>query len=113
MASLNCISALQEKALARDAEMQFNEAMNRAQAALGRVAPNLNNPQTKSKYASYAALDRVLRPVYTKEGFSLSFDTAETPHPDTVRVLCYVSHRAGHTRKYQVDMPCDGKGAKG
>ena len=29
-----------------------------------------------------------------------------------VRVLCYVS-RGGHTRTYQIDMPADGKGAKG
>src|SRR6185312_14319458 len=30
-----------------------------------------------------------------------------------VRVLCYVSHKAGHSRTYHVDMPADGKGAKG
>ena len=30
-----------------------------------------------------------------------------------MRVLCYVSHSAGHTRTYQCDMPSDGKGAKG
>lgn len=30
-----------------------------------------------------------------------------------VRVLCYVSHRGGFTRTYRVDMPADGKGAKG
>lgn len=30
-----------------------------------------------------------------------------------MRVLCYVSHTAGHTRTYQCDMPADGKGAKG
>lgn len=107
------LAALQEKALARDAEIQFNEAMNAVQAELGRIAPDLNNPQTKSKYASYAALDKIIRPLYTKNGFSLSFDTGDTTREETVRVLCYVSHRAGHTRRYQVDMPADGKGAKG
>jgi hypothetical protein len=30
-----------------------------------------------------------------------------------VRVLCYVSHSAGHCRTYTKDMPADGKGAKG
>jgi ERF superfamily len=108
------LSALQEKAVARDAEMQFNEAMNAAQSELGRVAPDLDNPQTKSKYASYAALDRKIRPIYTKHGFSLSFDSGDSPLPDTVRVICYVSHRGGHTRKYTgPPMPSDGKGAKG
>jgi hypothetical protein len=30
-----------------------------------------------------------------------------------MRVLCHVSHSAGHERTYQIDMPADGKGAKG
>jgi len=107
------LAALQEKAMLRDAEMQFNDAMNVAQSELGRVAPNLENPQTHSRYASYAALDKVIRPIYVKHGFSLSFDTGDCPHPDMVRVVCYVSHRAGHTRTYRTDMPADGKGAKG
>ena len=107
------LAALQEKALDRDAEVQFNEAMNQAQSELGRIAPDLSNPQTHSKYASYPALDRVIRPVYSKNGFSLSFDTGDAPQPEMVRVLCYVSHRGGYTRTYRTDMPADGKGAKG
>ena len=107
------LAALQEKAISRDAERQFTDAMNLAQAEIGRVAPDLTNPQTHSKYASYAALDRIVRPVYTKHGFSLSFDEGDCDKPDMVRVVCYVSHRAGHTRTYHKDMPADGKGAKG
>lgn len=101
----------QEKA--RQAELEFNEAMNRVQNEIRRVAPDANNPQTHSKYASYAALDRVIRPSYSKEGFSLSFNTADCPlQGEFIRVICYVS-RGAHTRTYQVDMPADGKGAKG
>jgi hypothetical protein len=108
------LAALQEKAMAKDAESQFNLAMNAAQGEIPRIAPDLNNTQTSSKYASYKALDRVVRPVYLKHGFSLSFDTADTGTPETVRATCYVSHRAGHTRKYQSPlMPADGKGPKG
>jgi hypothetical protein len=106
------LAALQEKALAREAEYQFNEAMSRVQKELLMVAPDLQNPQTHSKYASYAAIDKVVRPVYTREGLSLSFDTGDSPTPDCVRVVCYVS-RGSHTRTYKVDMPADGKGAKG
>ena len=43
---------------------------------------------------------------------SLSFDTAVCPLTEHIRVVCYVALR-GHTRRYQIDMPCDGKGAKG
>lgn len=106
------LAALQEKTMLREAEIQFNEALSRAQAEIKRVAPDLQNPQTSSKYASYAAIDRVIRPIYTREGMSLSFSHADCPKPDHVRVICYASLGA-YTRTYQMDMPADGKGAKG
>lgn len=110
---LQILQEMHFKELARSAEVEFNLAMNAVQSELGRIAPDLNNPQTKSKYASYAALDRVIRPIYTKHGFSLSFDSGESA-PETVVAYCYVSHCYGHTRKYQSPaMPADGKGAKG
>ena len=87
--------------------------MRRAQELLPRIAPDLTNPQTHSKYASYAALDRVIRPVYTKEGFSLSFNTGESPLSEHLRVYCSVRHIGGHVEVFQIDMPNDGKGAKG
>lgn len=104
---------MQEKIVARDAEAQFNIAMTAAQAEMRPISADANNPQTRSKYASYWKLDQALRPIYLKHGFSLSFDEADTPKPEYVRVLCYVSHAAGHTRTYHRDMPADGKGAKG
>jgi ERF superfamily len=106
------LASLQEKALARDSEIAFNEAMCRVQSTIRRVAPDLDNNQTHSKYASYAALDKAVRPVYSAEGISLSFDTDDCPIPEHVRCVCYVSLGA-YTRKYKVDMPADGKGAKG
>ena len=50
---------------------------------------------------------------YTKHGFGMTFNTAECQTPDTVRVVCKVVHTAGHSEQYQIDMPADGKGAKG
>lgn len=104
---------MQERVQAREAEAAFNQAMNVAQSEMGPIGANASNPQTKSRYASFDKLDRVLRPIYTAHGFSLSFDEGESPKPEHVRVLCYVSHIAGHTRTYHRDMPADGKGAKG
>jgi len=103
---------MRERLVARDAEIAFNAAMSEAQAMMGRISADATNPQTRSKYASYQALDRVLRPIYTDHGFSLSFDTGDGQQ-DQVRVMCHVSHKSGHTRVYHADMPADGKGAKG
>lgn len=105
--------AMRESVLARNAEVAFNVAMSQAQAEMGRVSADANNPQTRSRYATYAQLDRHLRPIYAKHGFSLSFDEADSPKAEHVRVICHVAHKDGHTRIYHRDMPADGKGAKG
>lgn len=102
-----------ERIKAGTAEQAYHEAMAAAQAEMRPIAADASNPQTKSKYASFAALDRVLRPIYTKHGFSLSFDTGDGAPADYVRVVCKVSHREGHTERPRIDMPADGKGAKG
>ncbi len=112
MDRLERLMQMQERAQQRTIEAQFNEAMAEAQMEMRAVAADANNPQTKSKYASYFALDKAIRPIYSKHGLALSFNTAEGASADCVRVVCYVS-RSGFTRQYHVDMPADGKGAKG
>jgi len=109
---LDGLMKLWERREQMTAEASFNAAMAQAQQQMRRIAADADNPQTHSKYASYAALDRALRPIYTDHGFGLSFDTGDGA--DTmVRVLCYVTHRDGFKRVYHLDMPADGKGAKG
>ncbi|WP_418116019.1 ERF family protein [Variovorax sp. NFACC27] len=105
--------SMHERMHARANEQKFNAAMTKAQAAMGPISADAVNPQTRSTYASYAQLNRALRPIYTKNGFALSFDTDDSPKENHIRVLCYVSHAAGHMRTYKCDMPADGKGAKG
>ena len=104
---------MHETIVARNAEQSFNAAMSEAQSKMGRISADAENPQTRSRYASYAALDKALRPIYTEAGFALSFGTDEGAPTDWARVVCHVSHRDGHSRKYHIDMPADGKGAKG
>lgn len=109
---LERLMSMYERLEAKKAETAFHAAMAAAQAEMGRVSTDATNPQTRSKYATYAALDRALRPVYTRHGLALSFDTEPTQEL-VVRVLCHVSHRDGHCQVYRVEMPADGKGAKG
>ena len=103
---------MRKQVIQERASEAFDVAMVEVQKEIRAIAADASNPQTKSKYASYLALDRVLRPIYTKHGFALNFNTAEGAASDYVRVVCDVS-RQGHTRRFQVDMPADGKGAKG
>jgi hypothetical protein len=96
-----------------EAKRAYAAAMNMVQEKIKPIAADAANPQTKSKYASYFALDKELRPIYTAHGFSLNFNTDNCPLPDHVRVVCDVSHNGGHSCRHQIDMPADGKGAKG
>jgi len=87
------------------AEEAFNEAMSEAQREMTTVARDSFNPQTRSKYASYAAVDRAVRPIYTKHGLAVSFDEAADGVPEGhVRVLAFVS-KGRHTRTYHYDSP--------
>ena len=105
-------AALYERAIAREDEIAFNQAMMQAQSEMRPIAARANNPQTKSCYAKYEAVDAEARPIYTKHGFSLSFYTGEGAPEGCIRVQCKVS-RGGHTERPYIDMPADGKGAKG
>lgn len=106
------LMAMHERMIAKQDETAFNDAMVQCQKEASTISADGNNPQTRSKYATYAKLDRVLRPIYTSHGMSISYSTADSPKPDHVRVIAYVS-KGGYTRVYPLDMPADGKGAKG
>jgi hypothetical protein len=103
---------MHEKLSSRAAEEVFNAKMNLAQAEMAPISADATNNQTRSRYATYAKLDGILRPIYTRHGFSISFNTGEGAPEGHVRVLAYVSC-GGFTRTYHCDMPADGKGAKG
>ena len=103
---------MHERIVKNKAESDFNDAMTACQREIRTITADATNPQTRSKYASYAKLDGILRPIYTKHGISISYGTEDTAKVESVRVIAYVA-RGGYTRKYQVDMPADGKGAKG
>lgn len=106
------LAALERDARAEQAAEEFNEAMNKAQAAVQMVIPDLKNDQANKKYESYKALDKEIRPIYLQHGFSLSFGFGDAP-TGFVRVICHVT-RGSHTRMYQgPDYPADGSGPKG
>ena len=90
----------------------YAAAMSACQAELMPVKVDADNPQTRSKYATYDAIDRATRPIYTKHGFGISFNT-RSPAPDVLTVIAYVTHSSGYEREFTIDMPADGKGAKG
>jgi len=106
------ITALMERERDYQNNVSFDEALNRCQRKMERISADANNPQTHSNYATYAKLDRVLRPIYTSEGFSISFGEEDCPTPGKTRFVAYVS-RSGITRPYRKDLTASTKGPKG
>jgi hypothetical protein len=112
IAKVEHLVRLKKEMDAADAERLFNEAMSRAQAKMHPVVADAVNDQTNSRYASYAALDRIVRPIYTAEGFALTFTAGERSTDAAVEVVAFLTGH-GHGRRYTVTMPSDGVGPKG
>lgn len=105
--------AMRNEIMAFEAKRDFQMAMTAAQIEMRPVLVNATNDQTKSKYVTFEALDGAIRPIYTRHGFALSFGTDSSPLADHIRITCQISHIGGHAENRHIDMPCDGKGAKG
>jgi hypothetical protein len=105
--------AMQERIIAKQAEQGYADAMVAAQAEMPVVIAKETNTQTNSKYADLEAVNRVAKPIYTKHGFSVSFDTDVSPLPNCVRIIATVLHRGGHSKSFNYDAPIDDAGAKG
>jgi hypothetical protein len=92
--------ALQEEWERRTAATHYNEQMALAQSQMTTISKDSVNKQTSSRYASLAALDDAIRPIYTQCGFSVEFND-ETPldRPDWLRLVAYVSCGAETRRR--------------
>ena len=105
--------AFYQKVQADQARKDFTASMVAAQAEMEPVRKDATNPQTRSKYATFEALDAAARPIYSKHGFAPTYRTEISDKLEHVRVVMCLMHIGGHEREYQIDMPADGKGAKG
>lgn len=107
------LMALYERQRDYDAETQFNQELAACQNEVQLIVNDSDKagPGGK-KWATYKALDRAIRPIYLRHGFSISFGSGDCSIPDQILVICHVS-RQGHTRMYQLPMDASGKGPQG
>lgn len=113
MDKMERLFAMHQRMVAQESETAFNAAMSRAQGRMQPVLKNKFNEQTRSKFADLAAIIDAIKPIYTEEGFSISFDTADSPKEAYLRVNAILAHSRGHSRVYHLDLPPDEAGAKG
>lgn len=90
----------------------WHDAMRACQSDMAPISKDATNPQTRSKYVSLPLLDAALRPIYLKHGFDVTFNT-DPADADTRRVLLQITHEAGWSECFSVDMPVSTIGIRG
>jgi hypothetical protein len=104
---------MQIKIRAIEAEAAYSSAMALVQSRLPTVAHDRLNEHTNSMYARISAIAKAIKPIYTAEGFSLSFSEAESPKQNHVRVVGVLRHRDGHKTEHYADVAIDLTGIGG
>jgi hypothetical protein len=105
---------IQEKVMAKNAEMAFNQAMTRLQPVLPTIkhtAQIKHGDKIISTYSRYEDIDRIIKPLYSAEGFSITFNSKEGEN-GTITYYGILAHRDGHSRTAELRLPADSSGAK-
>lgn len=103
---------MKERIDEREAKRLFNLAMIDAQAEMRPIVRDRNNEHTKSKYATLQAVDKAIRPIYTKHGFALTFGSREA-REGMLTVTCECLHRGGYSKEYELTGALDSTGPSG
>jgi hypothetical protein len=110
---------LQERVIDKAAEQSFSIDMFKCQSEIPPIPKRGWNDSTSSWYPLLEDIIKVVKPIYTKWGFSISFYEEDIPKgmregkEGWTRTCADIMHRDGHTKQRHVDYPLDTKGPKG
>lgn len=96
------------------AQRAFNEALARVQEDMPRIEKKgkiIIKNVVQSTYAKYEDIDKHLRPLLQREGFSLRFDS-KVLDGGRMLVSATLSHKAGHSVVSEIPLSLDGSGNK-
>lgn len=96
-----------------NARRAYAAAMLAAQGEMRPVVRGRTNEQQRSKYAALEDIHDVIKPIWLKHGFTLSYGSDQSPYPEHYRVTCDCLHEGGHVTHHVLDGPGDEKGLKG
>jgi hypothetical protein len=113
---LEALVSLQERMIDRTAQQEFNRAMHKARANMPRIRKDgaITNKQgnVQSRYSTYEAIDKIVRPIVEAAGLTYGFDYNEGQQ-GRLLVTCIVSHTGGHVERFgPMPLAIDQSGAK-
>lgn len=95
------------------AEKAWNHAMTACQRDMPALLKTSHNTHKNIWYAGFEQLDRQIRPIYLREGFSLCFTELEHPDKEICHMALDILHVDGHCRRTEKKVHIDGVGIKG
>jgi hypothetical protein len=104
---------LQMEVSDKQARRSFNAAMAVAQSEMMPVIRTAQNRHLGNKYAKLEDIDREMRPIYTRHGFSVRFGSAPAPREGDMRITCTVAHADGYSEENHLDAPSSVLGSQG
>ena len=112
MEVVNTILEQQKWMILHGEEEAFNASLKRIQKKLKSIPKRGWNPDTKSKFATTEDIDAEIQSLLDEENMALSFVPAVSEKPDMVLIIGTLALGA-FEKRYPLEMPADGKGAKG
>lgn len=118
MDKLERLFQMKEREEEKTAKAAFNVSMAAAQSNIQPIIADAENDHTGSRYSKLATIVGTLAPIYTAEGFSVTFgqgrcDSEKLVDQGWVRTTSELSHAAGHSKPFYVDLPADIYGIAG
>lgn len=108
------IMAMHERMLSKQAEVAFNTALAEMQTKLPELPENgkIKNKtgQVQSTYVLWEDMNKIIKPILSEHGFSLTFRTGNEGAITTVTGV--LRHRQGHSDECTMQLPRDDSGSK-
>jgi len=95
------------------AKKVFNSAMHAAQLEMPIVIKDATNSSIGNTYAKLDTVSKIIKPVYTRHGFSVTFSEDVCDREGFLLILAHVRHIGNHSETYKRFAPIDDKGPKG
>ncbi len=102
--NMKALLEMQKDMMKVQAKIDFDTAMSRLQPVLPQIHKKAKGHNCT--YAKYEDVDRVTRPLYTAEGFSIAYNTKGNIH------YGIISHVGGHSKTVEIEFPPDTSGNK-
>lgn len=113
VAKMHGLIDVQERMMAKQAEIDFNIAFTAMQLEIPRINASsriVHKGVTISNYAKYEDIDTIIRPIMLSHGFSLSFDSKLSGN--NIIVFGTLAHKGGHSRTAEIPLTLEAGGAK-